>query len=106
MTFRCFNPLYLALCIASTAIASPVFAQDTANPTPDESPEPLSFDEMLVLDGQSYARIYGVPLDEAMRRVLVMNDTVEAIAVFPASFRAVSPASILPMDRTSVSRCG
>lgn len=41
---------------------------------------------MLVLDGKSYAKIYSIGLEEAMRRVLVMNDTTESVDTLSSEF--------------------
>lgn len=75
----------LAFCMIASLPYS-VLAQEPPETVNDAPNEPLTFDEMLVLDGQSYAKIYGVSLEEGMRRVLVMHDTTEAINALSGEF--------------------
>ena len=84
------NPAYvsltLAACLASLFAPLTASAQQSQATASEGASEPLTFDEMLVLDGKSYARIYGVGLAEAMRRVLVMNDTAEPVETLSSEF--------------------
>lgn len=78
--------LAAATCLASLIVPPAVNAQPSPTTADEAASEPLTFDEMLVLDAKSYARIYGVGLGEAMRRVLVMHDVVEPAGSLSAEF--------------------
>jgi hypothetical protein len=78
----------LKSCLLIAFLASSGFlAVDAiAQTAPAEPVEPLTREEMLVADGQVYAKTYGVTLQEAMRRILVMNDTSEAVDALATEF--------------------
>ena len=78
--------LAVAACVASIIVPLTAAAQQSPTTTDYGALEALTFDEMLVLDGQSYAKLYGVGLEEAMRRVLVMNDTAESVGSLSSEF--------------------
>jgi hypothetical protein len=73
-------------CIAYSIIPFAANAQQMPSESNESAPESLTFDEILVLDGQSYAKIYGVGLEEAMRRILAMNDTTESVETLSSEF--------------------
>lgn len=62
------------------AAATPVLAQDTQSlPVSSDGAKPMSAEEALVYDGQAYAQRYGVSLEEAMARLVVMAGTANQI---------------------------
>lgn len=69
------------------ALSSPGRAQPAADngQTVDNAPA-VSAEEALVIDGRSYAKRYGVSLEEAMRRILVMAGTGEEVASLDSEF--------------------
>ena len=78
---------------ALLAFAAPSMgAAQSEGPTPQsEDPaaaetETLSAEEALVIDGKSYAARFGVPLEEAMRRISLMAGTGDEIAALSQEF--------------------
>lgn len=74
----------LAIVLMASSGLLPVAA--TAQESPIGTTDPLTQEEMLVADGQIYAKTYGVSLQEAMRRILVMNDTSESVDALTGEF--------------------
>jgi hypothetical protein len=74
----------LLLTVLASCCLLPVAA--TAQQNTPAPVEPLTEEEMLVVDGQAYAKAYGVTVQEAMRRILVMTDTTEAVDALAGEF--------------------
>ena len=68
-----------AALVSGFAMPTMATAQEQDGAIPESEIETLTFDEMLVLDAQSYVKLYGVSLEEAMRRVMLMHDTQEEV---------------------------
>lgn len=79
-----------AITIASAALFTPAItaAQDEASKLPETTDAVLivSAEEALAIDGKAYAARYGVSLEEAMRRILIMASTSEQVAALESEF--------------------